>query len=67
MKLLITGSSGHLGEGLMRTLPESAHELVGIDIKQSAFTTQVGTISEALSPPPDAPADTVLNEVFKCS
>ncbi len=46
MKLLITGSSGHLGEGLMRTLQGSAHEVVGIDLKESQFTTHVGTIAD---------------------
>ncbi len=46
MKILITGSSGHLGEGLMRTLQGSAHEVVGIDLKESQFTTHVGTIAD---------------------
>ena len=44
MKILVTGSSGHLGEGLMRTLQWAAHEVVGFDLTESPFTTSVGTI-----------------------
>jgi len=44
MKLLITGSAGHLGEALMRTLADSAHNAVGLDIKPGAFTHLVGSI-----------------------
>ena len=44
MKILVTGSSGHLGEALMRTLPGLGHEAVGIDIVPSPFTTIVGSI-----------------------
>ena len=44
MKLLITGTTGHLGEALMRTLKNKGHELVGIDLLPSPFTTHVGSI-----------------------
>ena len=44
MKVLVTGSAGHLGEGLMRTLPAAGHEAIGIDIKPSPFTPQAGSI-----------------------
>src|SRR5215813_14197844 len=44
MKLLITGSAGHLGEALMRTLADSSHNAVGLDIKPGAFTHLVGSI-----------------------
>ena len=44
MKILVTGSAGHLGEALMRTLREMAHEIVGLDILASAFTDRVGSI-----------------------
>jgi UDP-glucose 4-epimerase len=44
MKLLITGSAGHLGEALMRTLAESAHRAIGLDIKPGTFTHLVGSI-----------------------
>jgi UDP-glucose 4-epimerase len=46
MKILVTGSAGHLGEALMRTLPVVGHEPIGVDIKPSTFTHQVGTIAD---------------------
>jgi UDP-glucose 4-epimerase len=46
MKILVTGSSGHLGEALVRTLQEQAHEVVALDILESPFTTHVGSISD---------------------
>jgi len=44
MRVLVTGSAGHLGEGLVRTLRERGHEVVGLDLLESAFTTHVGSI-----------------------
>lgn len=44
MKILVTGSAGHLGEGLMRLLRDGDHDAVGLDIKPSAFTDVVGSI-----------------------
>src|SRR5215470_15145617 len=44
MRILITGSSGHLGEALMRTLQNTAHEAIGVDIKAGPFTHRVGSI-----------------------
>ena len=44
MRILVTGSSGHLGEALMRTLRESEHEAVGLDILASPYTDVVGSI-----------------------
>lgn len=44
MKVLVTGSAGHLGEGLMRTLREMAHEIVGLDLLASPFTDRLGSI-----------------------
>jgi UDP-glucose 4-epimerase len=46
MRILVTGSSGHLGEALMRTLRASEHEAVGVDILASPFTDHVGTIAD---------------------
>ena len=46
MKILVTGSSGHLGEALMRTLPGLGHEAIGIDIVPSPFTTIVASIAD---------------------
>ncbi len=44
MKILVTGSAGHLGEALMRTLRGSAHETVGVDVWPSPYTDRVGSI-----------------------
>jgi UDP-glucose 4-epimerase len=44
MKLLITGSAGHLGEALMRTVQQSKHQAIGVDIKPGPFTHRVGSI-----------------------
>ncbi|MBV8049579.1 MAG: NAD(P)-dependent oxidoreductase [Acidobacteriaceae bacterium] len=46
MKILVTGSSGHLGEALVRTLRDLGHETVGVDILQSPFTSQVGSVAD---------------------
>ncbi len=46
MKILVTGSSGHLGEALVRTLGEPEHEIVALDIREGPFTTHVGSISD---------------------
>ena len=46
MKILVTGSSGHLGEALVRTLKMANHEVVGIDLLASEFTYKIGSIAE---------------------
>ena len=46
MKVLVTGSAGHLGEALVRTLKVQKHEVVGLDILASPFTTCIGSISD---------------------
>ncbi|MFX0117228.1 MAG: NAD-dependent epimerase/dehydratase family protein [Candidatus Hodarchaeota archaeon] len=46
MKVLVTGSSGHLGEALIRTLKHRKHEVLGIDLIDSEFTDEVGTITD---------------------
>jgi nucleoside-diphosphate-sugar epimerase len=46
MKFLVTGSSGHLGEALMRTLLDAAHEVIGVDVLEGPFTTHVGSIAD---------------------
>jgi nucleoside-diphosphate-sugar epimerase len=43
---LVTGSSGHLGEALVRTLQAQGREVIGIDIRSGAFTHQVGSITD---------------------
>ena len=47
MRVLVTGSSGHLGEALVRTLRNLEHEVVGLDILPSPFTTRVGSITDS--------------------
>jgi UDP-glucose 4-epimerase len=44
MKVLVTGSSGHLGEALLRTLKDLGYQVVGLDILESPFTTHAGSI-----------------------
>ncbi len=44
MKILVTGSAGHLGEALVRTLQQTSHTVIGVDLLPSAFTHQVGSI-----------------------
>lgn len=46
MKVLVTGSAGHLGEGLARTLKALRYEVIGVDILASPFTTHVGSITD---------------------
>src|ERR1700760_2987565 len=45
MKILVTGSSGHLGEALVRTLKKANHDVVGIDLLASSFPDQTGPIA----------------------
>jgi len=44
MRIVVTGSAGHLGEGLVRTLRERRHDVVGLDLLESPFTTHVGSV-----------------------
>jgi len=44
MTILVTGSSGHLGEALVRTLRDANREVIGLDIVPSEFTDEVGSI-----------------------
>src|SRR2546426_828798 len=46
MTILVTGSAGHLGEALMRTLLEGGYQSIGVDVKRSAFTHEVGSITD---------------------
>jgi UDP-glucose 4-epimerase len=46
MRVLVTGSSGHLGEALVRTLRAQGREAEGLDILESPFTTCVGSITD---------------------
>ena len=44
MRILVTGSSGHLGEALMRVLSDDGHEVIGLDVLASPHTDVVGSI-----------------------
>jgi UDP-glucose 4-epimerase len=46
MRILVTGSAGHLGEALMRSLPGAGHDPIGADLKASPFTHHVGSIAD---------------------
>ncbi|HWF75178.1 MAG TPA: NAD(P)-dependent oxidoreductase [Solirubrobacteraceae bacterium] len=46
MRILVTGSSGHLGEALMRVLGEREVDLVGLDVLPSPFTTVLGSVAD---------------------
>ncbi|HEY1715935.1 MAG TPA: NAD(P)-dependent oxidoreductase [Solirubrobacteraceae bacterium] len=46
MRILVTGSAGHLGEGLVRVLDGTGHEVVGLDLLASDDTRLVGSIAD---------------------
>ena len=46
MRVLVTGSSGHLGEALVRILRDLGQEVVGLDIREHPFTNCVGSITD---------------------
>ncbi len=47
MRILVTGSTGHLGEALVRTLEAGPHEVAGLDVLDSPFTAHVGSVADA--------------------
>ena len=44
MKYLVTGSSGHLGEALVRVLRTRSADVVSVDVNPGAFTQRTGSI-----------------------
>jgi nucleoside-diphosphate-sugar epimerase len=44
MRILVTGSAGHLGEALVRVFSAEGHDVVGLDVLASPSTTVVGSI-----------------------
>jgi nucleoside-diphosphate-sugar epimerase len=46
MKILVTGSSGHLGEALMRVLRADGADVAGLDVLEGEFTDDVGSIAD---------------------
>jgi nucleoside-diphosphate-sugar epimerase len=45
-RFLVTGSSGHLGEALVRVLRSRGAEVTGLDVRPAPFTTLVGSITD---------------------
>jgi UDP-glucose 4-epimerase len=46
VRILVTGSAGHLGEALARVLGSEGFEVVGLDVLDSPHTTVVGSITD---------------------
>jgi UDP-glucose 4-epimerase len=46
MNYLVTGSAGHLGEALVRTLRRDGHHVISMDTLPSEFTDIVGSITD---------------------
>jgi nucleoside-diphosphate-sugar epimerase len=44
MNILVTGSAGHLGEAVVRSIRGTDHQAVGADLLNSKFTNLVGSI-----------------------
>jgi UDP-glucose 4-epimerase len=46
MRVLVTGSSGHLGEALVRVLGAEGVDVAGLDVLESPHTSLVGSIAD---------------------
>ncbi|MHC9296281.1 NAD-dependent epimerase/dehydratase family protein [Mycobacterium sp. LTG2003] len=46
MRTLVTGSSGHLGEAIVRTLRARNADVVGLDIRPADWTDVVGSVTD---------------------
>lgn len=46
MRTLVTGSSGHLGEALVRTLRQRGADVIGLDSRPSKWTDVVGSVTD---------------------
>jgi len=47
VRILVTGSAGHLGEALALELAAGGHDIVGLDVLASRETSVVGSITDA--------------------
>ncbi len=45
-KVVVTGSSGHLGEALVRVLRDRGYAVTGIDLRPSPYTTVTGSVAD---------------------
>ena len=46
MHILVTGSSGHLGEALVRVLRSQGHDTTGLDLLASEYTNVTGSVTD---------------------
>ena len=46
MRVLVTGSAGHLGEALLRVMTAEGFDVLGIDMVDSPYTAVVGSITD---------------------
>ena len=46
MRILVTGSAGHLGEALVRVLGADGEDVVGLDVLESPYTSVVGSVAD---------------------
>ena len=46
MRILVTGSAGHLGDGLVRELRRDGHSVVGMDVLAGPSTDRVASITD---------------------
>jgi nucleoside-diphosphate-sugar epimerase len=46
VRILVTGSAGHLGEALVRTLRGSGHDVVGLDLLDSPYTAVTTSVTD---------------------
>jgi len=44
MRVLVTGSAGHLGDALVRVLRAGGHDVVGLDLRDAPSTTVVSSV-----------------------
>ncbi len=46
MRILVTGSAGHLGDAVLRTLRDQGRDAIGLDVVASPRTDRVGSIAD---------------------
>src|SRR3546814_17347584 len=46
MKVLVTGSAGHLGEALVCSLRDLGQSVVGLDLRASPYTSRIGSLAD---------------------
>ncbi len=46
MKILVTGSAGHLGHALLHTLRQAGRDALGLDIRPSRLTDALGSVTD---------------------